>query len=84
MDVSVIARQWWRPMLRRLGLPVLKIHTLRHFYASRMIELGANAKQLSQDMGHHSEAFTFSIYGHLFKDADVERKDRELKERSVL
>jgi integrase len=84
MDVSLIVRHWWRPMLRRLGLPLVKIHTLRHYYASRMIELGANAKQLSQDMGHHSEAFTFSVYGHLFKDADVERKDRELKEKSVL
>lgn len=84
MDVSVITRQWWHPMLRDLGLPSRKIHTLRHFYASRMIELGANAKQLSQDMGHHSEAFTFSIYGHLFKDAETERRDRELKERAVL
>lgn len=49
-----------------------------------MIDSGINPKQLSQDMGHHSEAFTMSVYGHLFKDAGADERNRALKNSAVL
>jgi len=84
IDQRNIARAIWHPLQRLAGVPVLRIHSTRHFYASLMIDSGINPKQLSQDMGHHSEAFTMSVYGHLFKDAGADERNRALKNSAVL
>lgn len=44
-------------------------HAIRHSYASRLIDAGANLKQLQVWMGHHDPAFTLKRYGHLFPDS---------------
>lgn len=54
----------------RVEVPRLGFHALRHWYVSRLIEAGANLKQLQVWSGHHSPAFTLSQYGHLLDDRD--------------
>jgi integrase len=51
-------------VLVRAGLPRLRLHTLRHQYASLLIAQGA--KYISETMGHSSIRVTFDVYGHLF------------------
>jgi integrase len=43
-------------------------HTLRHTCATRLFELGLNAKQVQVWLGHHSPAFTMATYVHLLSD----------------
>lgn len=68
----------WRPTLRRVGLPAVGIHVLRHSAAAALISAGASPKAIQAVMGHSSAAFTLTAYGHMFDadlDALVERLD---------
>jgi integrase len=55
----------WTPLLRRAQLRYRKPHTLRHTFASMLLEAGEPATYVQQQLGHHSAAFTFKVYGHL-------------------
>lgn len=61
--------------------PLYKFHSLRHFYASMLIEDDPNMKRVQAAMGHSDIQMTFNTYGHLFEDEDAERKQRERAER---
>jgi len=43
------------------------LHTLRHTYASLLINQGESLKYVSAQMGHASITITADLYGHLFK-----------------
>ena len=55
----------WAPILRRAGLRYRKPHTLRHTYASLLLERRESLHYVQQQLGHHSPAFTLTVYGHL-------------------
>jgi integrase len=55
----------WKPMLEAAKVRHYKIHALRHFYASVQLSAGASVTYLQAQMGHHSAAFTLSVYCHL-------------------
>ena len=44
------------------------VHTLRHTFASMMIESGADLKTVSEILGHSSSQFTANIYVHLTQE----------------
>lgn len=58
-----------------VGQPVDRVrhveggHTLRHTYASMLIEAGEPLTYIQQQLGHHSPAFTLKVYGHLLPRA---------------
>ncbi len=62
--------QVWTPLLRRAGLRYRKPHTLRHTFASLLIEAGEPLIYVQQQLGHHSPAFTLTVYGHLLPRGD--------------
>lgn len=45
-------------------------HTLRHFFASWLIEQDFSAKKVQGLLGHASIQMTFDTYGHLFPNAE--------------
>jgi integrase len=59
-------KQTLDPVLRRVGLPRLHLHALRHHYASLLIAQAVDAKYICESMGHSSIRITFDVYGHLF------------------
>jgi len=63
-------------MLRRAGLRYREPHTLRHTYASVLIEAGESLKYVQEQLGHHSAAFTLAAYGHLLPRGDRRAVDR--------
>lgn len=72
----------WYSLQRKAGISVLGFHATRHFYASRLIELGANLKELKVLLGHSDPSFTLRVYGHLFVESTPRLK--ELANRVVL
>jgi integrase len=66
----------FRPALKRLGLPqTVRLHDLRHTYASLSASAGVKREELMDLMGHSSAVMT-AAYTHLFTDdldAAVER-----------
>jgi integrase len=61
----------WYPTLKRLGIPQVGVHVLRHSAAARMIAAGASPKAVQKVLGHRSVAFTLTVYGHMF-DEDLD------------
>jgi len=55
----------WAPMLRRAGLRYRKPHTLRHTYASLLLERRESLAYVSEQLGHSSPAITLKVYTHL-------------------
>ena len=46
------------------GLPVIRLHDLRHTHASLLLQQGAHPKVVSERLGHVSTAFTMDTYQH--------------------
>ena len=57
------------PIAVRAGLPEVRFHDLRHFFASMLIAQGESAKYVCDQMGHSSIQVTFDTYGHLFPNS---------------
>jgi len=63
-----LRRRVWGPALKKAKVRHVRIHSLRHFYASALIAQGENIKYISSQLGHASVAITVDRYGHLFPD----------------
>lgn len=57
------------PIAVAAGLPEVRFHDLRHFFASMLIAQKEDAKYICDQMGHSSIQVTFDTYGHLFPQA---------------
>ena len=51
-------------VLKRLGLPHMGMHSLRHTFATRAIESGMDVKTLSEILGHKNATITLNCYVH--------------------
>jgi integrase len=54
------------PIAAATGLPEIRFHDLRHFFASMLIAQGETARYVCDQMGHSSIQVTFDTYGNLF------------------
>jgi integrase len=59
-----LSRDWYR-LVHRIGLPDLRLHDLRHAFATRLLEASVHPKVVSEALGHSSVAFTMDTYQHL-------------------
>jgi integrase len=67
----------WQRVLRLAGLRPRKAHTLRHTFASQLIQNGESLAYVRDQLGHHSIKMTVDVYGHLLPGdkAAVDRLD---------
>jgi len=56
---------WWRKTRTAAGSPTVKLHDLRHFYASGLIAAGCDVVTVQRALGHSSATVTLSTYAHL-------------------
>jgi integrase len=66
----------WKPLLRRAGVRHRKPHTLRHTFASLLLQQGESLVYVRDQLGHHSIKMTVDIYGHLVPGANKAAVDR--------
>jgi integrase len=66
----------WAAILRAAELRYRKPHTLRHAFASILLETGEPITYVQRQLGHHSPAFTLEVYGHLVPRGDRRAVDR--------
>jgi integrase len=60
----------WRATLARAGIEGLKLHDLRHFYASGLISQGCDVVTVQRALGHATATTTLSTYAHLWPTAE--------------
>jgi integrase len=58
-------RQVFQLQLRRLGLPVVRFHDLRHTAATLLLSQGVHPKVVSEMLGHATITLTLDTYSHL-------------------
>jgi integrase len=54
------------------GLPRIRVHDVRHSYASAALSAGVPAKVTSERLGHATAAFTLQTYAHIIPGMDSE------------
>ena len=55
---------------KAVGVPVVKLHALRHSHATRALESGVALKVISERLGHSSIAITGDTYSHVSPAVD--------------
>lgn len=60
----------WRRARDAAGLPGLRFHDLRHFYASGLIAAGCDVVTVQRALGHGSATVTLNTYAHLWPSAE--------------
>lgn len=60
---DTITRRFNR-LVDRAGVPRIRLHDVRHTYATMAIDAGVNPKLLSDRIGHANELVTLQIYTH--------------------
>ncbi len=59
-------------LVRRSGLPQIRLHDLRHTHATHLLAAGVNIKLASERLGHASVSFTLDTYGHCLPGQQAE------------
>jgi integrase len=61
---------WWRLAKRRAGVDGIRLHDLRHFYASGLIASGLDVVTVQRSLGHARATTTLNTYSHLWPTAE--------------
>jgi integrase len=62
--------------LEKAGLREIRVHDLRHTYASLLIQGSESLAYIRDQLGHHSIKVTVDIYGHLAPEGNKEAVDK--------
>ena len=68
----------WRfaDLVRRHKLPKVRLHDLRHSYATFMLSAGVDLKSISMSLGHSTIAVTANTYAHVTDSLQQQNADR--------
>ena len=78
--------QTFERIARRAGVPVIRLHDLRHTHGTLLIAAGVPVKVVSERLGHATPAFTIDTYQHVLPgmQADAARLFEALVAPAVL
>jgi integrase len=63
-------------LLEKAELRQMRIHDLRHTYATLLLQAGAPITYVSQQLGHRDASITLRVYAHWLPDASRREADR--------
>lgn len=64
---------------RRAGIPVIRLHELRHTHGTLLIKAGVPVKVVSERLGHANIAFTIETYQHVLPGMQADAAARFAK-----
>jgi integrase len=76
VDGDNLRRRVFQPLLVAAKVPEIRLHDLRHTYASLLIQNGESLAYVRDQLGHSSIQVTVDIYGHLVPGANRAALDR--------
>jgi integrase len=63
---------WFEQHTRAAGLPRIRLHDVRHSYATAALAAGVPAKVVSERLGHATIAITLDVYSHVIPGMDAQ------------
>ena len=79
-----LIRETYARFLKRHHLPNINFHSLRHTYATLLVESGGDIKTISELLGHSKVSLTLDLYVHPSLDSKrktVTKAFRKLKNK---
>jgi integrase len=55
----------WRRVAHKVGIKNVRLHDLRHTFATMLLKKGVHAKVVSDMLGHATSAITMDLYSHV-------------------
>lgn len=68
LDWQNIAHQYFRPVLRKAKLPMIRPYDLRHSAATLLLAAGEHPKIVAERLGHSTTTLTMDTYSHVLPD----------------
>jgi integrase len=65
MNARNLTARSFKPLLKRSGLPNIRLHDLRHTCATLMLCEGVHIKLVQELLGHATISITLDTYSHL-------------------
>ena len=62
---------WLSKFCKKHSLPVVNVHSMRHFFATNEILSGEDIKTVSSILGHSQTSTTLNIYAHTFRETQA-------------
>jgi len=76
IDINNLRKRIFHKALTKAGLRQIRIHDLRHSYATLRIAAGHNIADVSNQLGHHSIKITIDTYYHSIPGANKSEVDQ--------
>jgi len=76
LDVNHWRKRIFYKAIEKAELRKIRVHDIRHTYASLLIQAGESLAYVRDQLGHHSISITVDIYGHLTPGGNKEAVDR--------
>ena len=76
MNGAFVRYKVWYRMLRRAGVRQVRVHDLRHTYASLLLGAGEPMLYVKEQLGHSTIQTTVDLYGHVKPGKNREAVDR--------
>lgn len=70
----------FKQIVASIGRPQVRFHDLRHSYAISALQAGDSVKNVQEQLGHYSSAFTMDVYAAV---SDTMRKDSQARMEAV-
>ena len=77
LDPSTVSHTF-NKIIRRVGLPHIRLHDLRHTHATLLLQAGVHPKVVQERLGHSSIRVTLDTYSHVIgglQEAAAQRFD---------
>jgi len=69
LDAQNVVNRYYKPLLKRAGLPPIRFHDLRHSCLSLLAQRGEPIRDLQALAGHATAAFTLQRYTHHYESS---------------
>lgn len=70
-----LTRKFYK-LVKFAGIPHANFHSLRHSYATRLLEMGVSPKVVQEIMGHSSITLTLDTYSHVMPELKRDAADK--------
>ena len=71
-----ITTRHFKPLLKKVGLPDIRLYDLRHTHATLLLKAGVHVKIVSERLGHSSIQITLDTYSHVLPNMQQESAEK--------